>query len=217
MAIQNYNELNSWELDALKEIGSIGTGNAATALSSMIGKQVRIEVPEVRIMGYNEAIEWIGGPEEITAGVLVRISGQISGIMLSVQQLDFVNLVLGSMLNKHVEDYDGLHEMECSALIEVGNIMISTFINALSGLSGISIELTTGFYGGHAGRYYDCADGRVWWAVGLYYDDRRRFCLRRKENSLPSAFVPGDPLLELSVGKVGRKQWKIKSLLALPI
>ena len=142
MAIQNYNELNSWELDALKEIGSIGTGNAATALSSMIGKQVRIEVPEVRIMGYNEAIEWIGGPEEITAGVLVRISGQISGIMLSVQQLDFVNLVLGSMLNKHVEDYDGLHEMECSALIEVGNIMISTFINALSGLSGISIELT---------------------------------------------------------------------------
>lgn len=142
MAIQNYNELNSWELDALKEIGSIGTGNAATALSSMIGKQVRIEVPEVRIMGYNEAIEWIGGPEEITAGVLVRISGQISGIMLSVQQLDFVNLVLGSMLNKHVEDYDGLHEMECSALVEVGNIMISTFINALSGLSGISIELT---------------------------------------------------------------------------
>lgn len=142
MAIHNYNELNSWELDALKEIGSIGTGNAATALSSMIGKQVRIEVPEVRIMGYNEAIEWIGGPEEITAGVLVRISGQISGIMLSVQQLDFVNLVLWSMLNKHVEDYDGLHEMECSALVEVGNIMISTFINALSDLSGISIELT---------------------------------------------------------------------------
>lgn len=142
MAIQSYDELSSLELDALKEIGSIGTGNAATALSSMIGKQVRIEVPEVRIMGYNEAIEWIGGPEEITAGVLVKIGGQISGIMLSVQQLDFVNLVLGSMLDKCVEDYDELHEMECSALIEVGNIMISTFINALSGLAGINIELT---------------------------------------------------------------------------
>ena len=141
MAIQSYDELSSLELDALKEIGSIGTGNAATALSSMIGKQVRIEVPEVRIMGYNEAIEWIGGPEEITAGVLVKIGGQISGIMLSVQQLDFVNLVLGSMLYKCVEDYDELREMECSALIEVGNIMISTFINALSGLAGINIEL----------------------------------------------------------------------------
>uniref|UniRef100_UPI00307AD76E chemotaxis protein CheC n=2 Tax=Bacillota TaxID=1239 RepID=UPI00307AD76E len=63
-------------------------------------------------------------------------------IMLSVQQLKFVNLVLESMLGKGVEDYSGLHEMECSALIEVGNIMISTFINALSSLAGIDIELT---------------------------------------------------------------------------
>ena len=142
MTIKSYSDLNSLELDTLREIGSIGTGNAATALSSLIGQQVRIEMPEVRIMGYNEAIEWIGGPEEITAGVLVKMSGQVNGIMLSVQQLKFVNLVLESMLGKGVEDYSGLHEMECSALIEVGNIMISTFINALSSLAGIDIELT---------------------------------------------------------------------------
>ena len=142
MELKNYHELNSLELDTLKEIGSIGTGNAATALSSLIGQEVRIEVPEVRIMEYNEAIDWIGGPEEITAGVLVKMSGQIDGIMLSVQQLDFVNLILKSMLGKTVTDYLELHEMERSALIEVGNIMISTFINALSGLAGLNIELT---------------------------------------------------------------------------
>ena len=93
-------------------------------------------------MGYNEAIEWIGGPEEITAGVLVGMSGQLSGIMLSVQQLDFVNLVLESMMEKRIADYMELGEMERSALTEVGNIMISTFINALSGLAGLDIELT---------------------------------------------------------------------------
>ena len=142
MRIKNYDELSSLELDTLREVGSIGTGNAATALSALIGEEVRIELPEVRIMEYNEAIEWIGGPEEITAGVLVKMSGQIDGIMLSVQQLEFVNLILKSMLGKTVEDYLGLHEMECSALIEVGNIMISTFINALSGLAEIGITLT---------------------------------------------------------------------------
>ena len=99
-------------------------------------------MPEVRIMEYNEAIEWIGGPEEITAGVLVGLGGQISGIMLSVQQLEFVNLVLESMLGKGVGEYMELREMEYSALTEVGNIMISTFINALSGLAGIDVELT---------------------------------------------------------------------------
>ena len=142
MTIKSYDQLSSLELDTLKEIGSIGTGNAATSLSALIGKPVRIQQPEVRIMGYNEAIEWIGGPEEITAGVLVGMSGQISGIMLSVQQLEFVNLVLESMMEKTIQDYMELGEMEHSALTEVGNIMISTFINALSGLAGLDIELT---------------------------------------------------------------------------
>ena len=142
MAIKNYDQLSSLELDTLKEIGSIGTGNAATSLSALIGMPVRIQTPEVRIMGYKEAIEWIGGPEEITAGVLVGMDGQISGIMLSVQQLEFVNLVLETMLGKTVKDYMELQELESSALTEVGNIMISTFINALSGLAGIDIELT---------------------------------------------------------------------------
>lgn len=142
MTLKSYDELSFLELDALKEVGSIGTGNAATSLSELIGKLVRIQQPEVRIMEYNEAIEWIGGPEPITAGVLVGMSGQLSGIMLSVQQLDFVNLVLESMMDQHIEDYTELDEIGRSALTEVGNIMISTFINALSGLTGLNIELT---------------------------------------------------------------------------
>ena len=146
MEIKSYDELNHLELDTLREIGSIGTGNAATALSQMLKRQVRITMPEVRIMGYNEASEWIGGPEEITAGVLVRLSGQISGIMLSVQPIEFVNLVLESVMDKGITNYEQLSELEHSALIEVGNIMISTFINALSGLADVNIDLTVPAY-----------------------------------------------------------------------
>ena len=142
MVIKSYDELSFMELDALKEVGSIGTGNAATSLSELIGELVRIKQPEVRIMGYNEAIDWIGGPEAITAGVLVHISGQMSGVMLATQSLEFINLVLGSMLSSQVDDYSQLGEIEMSALVEIGNILISTFINALSGLADISLELT---------------------------------------------------------------------------
>lgn len=142
MDIRNYDELNSMQIDTLREIGSIGTGNAATSLSSMLGRKINITLPEVRIMGYNEAIEWIGGPEEITAGVLVKLSGQINGIMLSVQPLEFVNLALESILGESITSYDQLSEMESSVLVEMGNIMISTFINALSGLAGLDINVT---------------------------------------------------------------------------
>ena len=140
--IKTFDELSSLEIDTLREIGSIGTGNAATALSTLLKREVRITLPEVRIMGYNEAIDWIGGPEAVTAGVLVGMGGQMSGVMLSVQQLEFINLVLDAMLGVQISDYGELDEMHQSTLIEVGNILISTFINALSGLSGIAVNLT---------------------------------------------------------------------------
>lgn len=140
--IKNFDQLTSLEIDTLREIGSIGTGNAATALSQMLGKEVRITMPEVRIMGYNEAIEWIGGPESVTAGVLVKMSGDVGGIMLSVQKLELINFILETMLGKGIEDYEELEELQQSALIEVGNIMISAFVTALSGLAGININLT---------------------------------------------------------------------------
>ena len=140
--IKNYDQLTSMEIDTLREIGSIGTGNAATALSQMLGKEVRITMPEVRIMGYNEAIEWIGGPEAVTAGVLVKMVGDVGGIMLSVQKLELVNFILEAMLGQGIQSYEDLEELQQSALIEIGNIMISAFVTALSGLAGIDISLT---------------------------------------------------------------------------
>lgn len=140
--MKGFNELNGLELDTLREIGSIGTGNAANALSSMLGCKVTIEVPEVKIMGYNEAIDWIGGPETVTAGVLARLEGEINGIILSIQHMEFINLVLQHMIGNGVEDYQYLTELEISALLEVGNIMISAFANAMADLTDMKIRLT---------------------------------------------------------------------------
>ena len=140
--MKGFNELNGLELDTLREIGSIGTGNAANALSSMLGCKVTIEVPEVKIMGYNEAIDWSGGPENVTAGVLARLEGEINGIILSIQHMEFINLVLQHMIGNGVEDYQYLTELEISALLEVGNIMISAFANAMAGLTDMKIRLT---------------------------------------------------------------------------
>lgn len=142
MELKNYSDLNSLELDILREIGSIGTSKSANALSLLLNQEVRITLPEVRIMGYNDAIDWIGGPEAITAGVLVQLGGEINGIMLSVQQLDFINLILSHMLGSPIQSYEQLTDMESSALVEVGNIMISSFINALSSLANIAIRPT---------------------------------------------------------------------------
>ena len=134
--------MNSIEIDVMREIGSIGTGNAATALSKMMNKKITMTMPEVQILGFNEAIEKLGGAETIVSGVLVTMSGEINGIMLYLQQLDLVNLMLEQVFTKKVEDFSQLGELETSALVEIGNIMISSYISAISKLTGINVNLS---------------------------------------------------------------------------
>lgn len=142
MGIANYEDMNALELDVIKEIGSIGTGNAATALSQVLRKTTKMSLPAVYVLGYNEAIEMVGTPEEIVAAVLVKMSGEINGMMLFILKMDFINAVLDSVLSRDINDYMDLTELEKSALEEIGNIIISSYVNAMSGLTGVAIKLS---------------------------------------------------------------------------
>jgi chemotaxis protein CheC len=108
----------------------------------MLGKAVRMTLPDVKILGYNEAIRFIGDPEEIVAAVLVRMTGEINGLMLFILKLDFINEVLNSVMKHSIEDYYQLNIMETSALEEIGNIIISSYVNAISTLSDVTINLS---------------------------------------------------------------------------
>ena len=61
---------------------------------------------------------------------------------MSVQKLELINFILETMLGQSIHSYEALKELEQSALIEIGNIMISAFVTALSGLAGVNINLT---------------------------------------------------------------------------
>ncbi|MEG0368412.1 MAG: chemotaxis protein CheC [Hungatella sp.] len=142
MHINTYDDLDALQRDAMKEIGSIGTGNAATALSALLSKPVQMTVPHVNILGYDDAVKEVGNPEEIIAGILVRMTGEINGVMLYIQKLDFINMVLDQLFSRTIEDFSMLSEIENSALEEIGNIMISSYVNALSSFTDMNINLS---------------------------------------------------------------------------
>lgn len=75
-------ELNNIHIDVLKEIGNIGAGNAATALSQMLSKRIDMNVPEVSLLNYDDIIESIGGAENVVVGILVSFNGDIEGVIL---------------------------------------------------------------------------------------------------------------------------------------
>jgi len=140
--VNSYDELSELHIDAIREVASIGSGNAATSLSNLLNQQVKIAVPRVDLMEFNEAIDILGGPETIACGIMVRLSGDINGIILYLQELDFINVVLKSVFGKTIDSYEQLGEMETSALVEIGNIGISSYINSLTAFVGLDVQLS---------------------------------------------------------------------------
>ncbi|MBO5266449.1 MAG: chemotaxis protein CheC [Ruminiclostridium sp.] len=141
MAIQKFEDLGAMEIDVLTEVGNIGAGNAMTALSSMIGQMVDIEVPAVKILGFQEAIDYAGGAEKTIAGILVPITGEVEGEILFLLEEDLVGLVVSTFFG--VEDVDLLNltpDMR-SALTELGNIMAASYINAIASLTGMAMQV----------------------------------------------------------------------------
>lgn len=139
--IKKYDDLTPMQMDVLQEVGNIGSGNAAAALSNLISKNVEIQMSKVEIVDFQQAIDQAGGAERVVAGVLSRMVGNIEGMILLLIDRNFVNVVIGSFLNKKINNLLELHEVEISALSEVGNIMGGAYISAIGTLTGIDATL----------------------------------------------------------------------------
>lgn len=142
---EDYNYIDSltdMHIDVLKEIGNIGSGNAASALSSMLDRKVDMNLPKVKILDVQELAEILGGPEKQVVGILFNLSEEFQGMMMFITEKQFAHLVLNVLMNKHFEKFEDLDEMDISAIKEVGNIMVSSYMGAISMLTNMRIALS---------------------------------------------------------------------------
>lgn len=138
-----FEDLNEMQLDALKEIGNIGAGNAATALSKMVGKRVNMEVPLVRVIPLKEVPEWLGGPEKEVLGVYLSVFGALTGHILFVMTIDdalkIMHILLGDMAPSRNQILE-MDELASSAMGEIGNILSSSYLAALADFTGLHLN-----------------------------------------------------------------------------
>lgn len=127
--------MNAARLDFLKELANIGTGHATTALSQMLsGKLFQLVVPDAQMLPFTEAAKFVGGLEKVVVGIFVVISGEVKGHMAFLLPLDSASVLLRLLLGTDNQEMD---EMALSALQELGNIMITAYLNALSKMTGL--------------------------------------------------------------------------------
>nr|WP_303716595.1 chemotaxis protein CheC [Methanoculleus marisnigri] len=129
-------ELDPIQKDALSEFGNIGAAHAATTLSQMLMSPIEMTVPEVQAIDIADLHNYIG--DEISAVVVFQIQGEVADggyIVVSMPRetvIQLANQMLGT-----TDTNRELNEMDQSAAIEIGNIMISAFLDATAELLGI--------------------------------------------------------------------------------
>ncbi len=141
MTIESYEQLGAMEIDVLTEVGNIGSGNAVTAFSAMIGKTVDIQVPAVKLLDFQTAIDFAGGAEKLVAGILVQISGDIEGMMLFLLEQNMVDLIVSTFFGQDTVSLLELTPDMVSALNETGNIMSGSYVNAIAELAQMKINV----------------------------------------------------------------------------
>ena len=128
-------------IDALREIGNIGSGNAASSLAMMLSDQIDISVPVVRILDYEQVMDELGGPEQMIVGLLLCLDGDVNGMIMFLLHQNFANTLLASLIGE--ADVGGtVDEMSYSALQEVANIMAASYVNAIADLTGFTINVS---------------------------------------------------------------------------
>ncbi|MFC7372194.1 chemotaxis protein CheC [Fictibacillus iocasae] len=134
-----FSNITPFHLDILKEIGNIGAGHAATALSSLLNKGVDMKVPAVKVVAFDEITELIGGPEAIVASVFLRVNGEAPGAMFFMMPVNQAAYLVQSLMGEDDEIHDEFSEMAFSALQETGNILAGSYLSSLSDFTGMKL------------------------------------------------------------------------------
>ena len=140
--INNLDDLNAVHLDVLTEIGNIGSGSAATALSQMLGSPIDISVPVVKCLDFTQTIEFLGNAEDLVIGLMLSFTGKMSGLIMYVLKKEFAQKVIDAFYSKKLESLLDMDEMDESAIREIGNIMAGSYVNAIAELTGMEIDIS---------------------------------------------------------------------------
>lgn len=134
--MQDVTNLTRTQLDALREVGNIGSGNAASALAQFLNRKIDMAVPSASILDFNAIPSLIGGRDKQVMGIFLKVMGEISGrFLLLIPANTSLKLLHTLIPGCEIDSPLKMGELESSCMREVGNILAGAFLNALSVLT----------------------------------------------------------------------------------
>ena len=145
MENNSFEQMNSMYIDVLREIGNIGAGNAATAISNMLNLKIDMSVPQVELMPVERSTTAIGAEDEVIVGIMLGVEMDIDGSMMFLLDMKSAHHLVNRLMMRDLSYDKDFDEMDLSALKEIGNIIASSYLSALAGLTNMTISPTVPF------------------------------------------------------------------------
>ena len=134
--------LNDLQKDALREIGNICAGNAATALSQLLKKKIHIDVPNILFLPTEEVPNVVGGANTLVLGLVIRVLGDLPSTIIFIFSQEDALTLASLMTGKAVTQNSIIGDYERSALKEIGIILANAYLGALSSFISMSFVPT---------------------------------------------------------------------------
>lgn len=141
MAI-NENTLGQLETSAVYEMANIGLGHATTALAELTGHVFHMTIPNLDAVPVATISEIIGGPEELCMGVYMPFEGDADGHLAFLFPWASAQRLWRLLLREAPASPDDLQEIHASAMLEIGNILNSSFLNAIGDMTNMILHAT---------------------------------------------------------------------------
>jgi chemotaxis protein CheC len=132
-------KLTFTQLDVLKEIGTIGSATAATALADMVQSKVDISVPQVSLVPLENLSTILASAEKLYFVLDMEIKGDIGGRIFLLLSPEDAKFLASALLNKPKDELDFKDDMFRSSLQEACNILGGAYVSALADMTNFTI------------------------------------------------------------------------------
>ncbi|HYF95496.1 MAG TPA: chemotaxis protein CheX [Symbiobacteriaceae bacterium] len=136
-------DLTHAELEALYSIVQKGLNDSSRALSSMTTGGIQLQDPRLQFLSLAVVPNIAGGPEKVVVAVYLGIEGDLNGHLMLLFTQESGLRVVDMLMEMPPGSTRQLDELAVSGLAELGNICCSSFLNALSDRTGLTIVPTT--------------------------------------------------------------------------
>ncbi len=131
--------LSDLQKDALKEVGNIGAGHAATSLSQLLNTTIKLSEPTIDVIKFRDLTARVGYENRLVAALHMYVRGDAPGQMVVLFDREYALEYVNSFVQRVIGDIRIFDSIVDSTLKVLGNIMAGAYLTALDSLTGVSL------------------------------------------------------------------------------